>query len=109
MLMKPWSAAGGLVAGSSVIGAGVSLGWPRVMRAVAGGLAVAGMGSERRGGEPPSQFLAQDDGPQIERHDQADEEEGGGEDHRLGGIGIGGLEAEIVDVEAEMHELLVEM
>ena len=32
-----------------------------------------GMGLERRGGEPPSEFLAHDDGGQVQDQDQGDE------------------------------------
>jgi hypothetical protein len=53
--------------------------------------------------------LADDDRAQVEDDHQGDEEQGGGEDHRLGGLGIGRLKPEIVDVETEVHELLVEV
>src|SRR5687767_2440187 len=66
------------------------------------------MDSERRNGEPPSQPLAQDDRAQIEHKHQGYEQQGGGEYHRPRGVGIRRLESEVVDVEAEMHELLLQ-
>ena len=45
------------------------------------------------------------DGGEIEDNDECDEEEGSGEDHGFGRLGVGGLEAEIVNVKAEVHEL----
>ena len=44
------------------------------------------------------------DGGEIEDDDEENEEEGGGEDHGFGGFGVRGLETQVEDVEAEVHE-----
>ena len=41
--------------------------------------------------------------------DHQDQQQGGGEDQRLGGLHVRALEADVVDVEAEVHELALEV
>src|SRR5687767_15790203 len=64
--------------------------------------------SKRRRAELPPQPLAYQDGRQIERDDDRQEQERRQVDHRLGRLDVGRLEPDVVDVEPEVHELPVE-
>ena len=52
-----------------------------------------------------AQALADMDGEDVEQEDQADQQQGGGEDHGLGGLAVLALEAKVVDVEARCMKL----
>src|SRR5690606_29120832 len=80
----------GVAAVADIIGSGCSRG--------------AGDTLEVAGDEAAAEACAEDDGEEVEDDDDGDEEEGGGPDQGPGGLGVGALEAEVVDVEAEVHE-----
>src|SRR5262245_34917790 len=65
--------------------------------------------SERRCLILPPQPVAHHDGGQVEQHHDREQQDGGGVDHRFGRLHVGALEADVVDVEAEVHELAVEV
>ena len=54
-------------------------------------------------------MVAGEDGAEVQADDEEDEQEGGGKDHGFGGLGIGGLESEVVDMEAQVHEFALEV
>src|SRR5262245_55203952 len=56
-----------------------------------------------------AQLVAHDDRRQVEQHDDDQQEDRGRVDHRLGGLDVGALEADVVDVEPKVHELAVRM
>src|SRR5262245_6694523 len=58
-----------------------------------------------RGRVPAPQAVAQEDGAEVRGHDHGDQEQRGREYQRLDGLDIGALEAHVVDVEAQVHEL----
>src|SRR3989304_10310002 len=56
-----------------------------------------------------AELVAHDDRGEIEQHDDDQQEDRSRVHHRLGGLHVGALEADVVDVEAEVHELAVQM
>src|SRR5262245_51050863 len=64
---------------------------------------------DRRGRVPATQAVAHADGEQVEQHNDGQQQQGRGEDHRTGRVDVGRLEAHVVDVKAQVHELPVEM
>src|SRR5262245_20368713 len=55
----------------------------------------------------PSQAVAHQDGGEVEQQDDAEQQDRGGVHHGLGRLDVGALEADVVDVESEVHELAV--
>src|ERR1700740_157149 len=58
---------------------------------------------------PLAELVPHDDGGQVQQHHDDEEEDGRGVDHGLGRLHVGALEAHVVDVEAQVHELPVEV
>src|SRR4030042_1214379 len=65
--------------------------------------------SERHAGELLPRAVSDHEGRQVEEQHHQEEQERGGEHHQPGGIHVRRLEAHVVDVEAEMHELALQV
>src|SRR5574341_589796 len=56
-----------------------------------------------------AELVAHEDRGQVQKNDDDQQEDGGRVHHRLGRFDVGALEADVVDVKAQVHELAVEV